>query len=69
MILEAKAASIALPTVTKVVMSAGQLIFAGVFLAIGFQTGHKVSEKVTTFWEFRKLAKIERELLEEEDEG
>lgn len=68
MILETKAASVVFPAATKLLLSAGQLIFAGIFLAIGFQTGHAASRKITNYWEARKLAQMERELIEESEE-
>ena len=64
MILETKAASIALPVAAKVAVSAGQLLFAGFFLAIGFQTGHGISRKILDWYDARSYAQIEKELEE-----
>jgi len=64
MILETKAVTIALPVAAKLAASAGQLIFAGVFLAVGFQGGHTICRKAIEWWDHRSLAQIEKEMEE-----
>ena len=67
MILETKAAAVAVPAAAKILISAGQLLFAGFFLAIGFQTGHGISRKFLEWYDARSYAKIEREAMELEE--
>jgi hypothetical protein len=57
------------PTVTKVALSAGQLVFAGTFLAFGFQFGHSLCRKGLDYFDHRKLAKAEQEVEEPDDTG
>lgn len=68
MLLESAAAKAGLPVVVKVAISAGQLVFAGCFLAFGFQIGHTTCRKAIEWWDHRTLAKIEQ-AVEEPDDG
>ncbi|MCK5316693.1 MAG: hypothetical protein KAJ55_02200 [Anaerolineales bacterium] len=69
MILETVTVKTIAPAVTKVALSAGQLIFAGTFLALGFQFGHTMCRKGIEWWDHRNLAKLEQESEEPNDTG
>lgn len=69
MILETVTVKTIAPAVTKVALSAGQLMFAGTFLAFGFQFGHSMCRKGIEYFDHRKLAKAEKEVEEPDDTG
>ena len=69
MVPQTKATIVAIPVAVKVALSAGQLIFAGLFLAVGFQLGHTICRKGIEYFDHRKLAKAEREVEEPDDTG
>lgn len=69
MIPQSKATLVAMPVMVKIALSAGQLIFAGMFLAVGFQIGHTICRKGIEYFDHRKLAKAEKEVEEPDDTG